>query len=109
MLDEPQFHLHCDQALESLNKALAQPSEELGFDADLGNGTLKIEFEESGTRFVISPQTPVRQIWVSAHSKSFKLDWNPAQQAFTLPEGETLAELIARQISQEVGEPITLS
>ena len=109
MLDEQQFRLYCDQALESLNKALARPSEELEFDADLGNGTLKIEFEQSGTRFVISPQTPVRQIWVSAHSKSFKLDWNPDRQAFTLPEGETLAELIARQISQEVGEPITLS
>jgi CyaY protein len=108
MLDERQFKLYCDQALESLNKALARPSEELGFDADLGNGTLKIDFEESGARFVVSPQTPVRQVWVSAHSKSFKLDWSPEAQAFTLPDGETLAQLIFRQISIEVGETITL-
>jgi len=108
MLDEAQFRLYCDETLEALSKALARPSEELGFDVDLGNGTLKIEFEESGRRFVVSPQTPVRQLWVSAHARSFKLDWDPERKTFTLPGGETLAALIARQISDEIGAPVNL-
>ena len=35
---------------------------------------------------MVSPNAPVRQIWVSAHSKSFKLDWDAAKEAFVLRE-----------------------
>jgi CyaY protein len=58
---------------------------------------------------VVSPNSPVRQIWVSAHSKSFKLDWDPAQNAFVLPEtGESLKQLIEGAVSRQLGEPVEL-
>jgi hypothetical protein len=51
----------------------------------------------------------VRQIWVSAHSKSFKLDWVPAKEAFVLPAtGETLEEMIAGAIGKHLNEEVTL-
>jgi frataxin-like iron-binding protein CyaY len=51
----------------------------------------------------------VRQIWVSAHSRSFKLDWNEAAGAFILGDtGQTLPELISEHISTEVGKEVTL-
>jgi CyaY protein len=58
---------------------------------------------------VVSPNAPVSQIWVSAHSKSFKLDWDPARGAFVLPvTGQSLAELIGSAIGQQLGETVML-
>ncbi len=58
---------------------------------------------------MVSPNTPVRQIWVSAHSKSFKLEWNPSRNAFVLPDtGQTLEQLISDAIEQQIGEEVQL-
>ena len=46
-------------------------------------------------KFVVSPQAPVRQIWVSAMSRSFKLQWDADRSAFVLGE-ESLADLLNR-------------
>jgi CyaY protein len=67
-------------------------------------GALHISFED-GARFVISPNAPVRQIWISALSTSFKLDWLEADQDFVLQKtGERLKPLVARVINQQLGE-----
>jgi hypothetical protein len=48
----------------------------------------------------VSPNSPVSQIWVSAHVQSFKLDWNAERAAFVLAAtGESLEELIAGAIA----------
>ena len=110
MLDEQDFRLKCEDAMTALFKALAAASDEHDFEADFNNGTLTVEFEEPRAKFVISPQTPVRQVWVSAHSRSFKLDWVAAREAFVLADsGQTLAELIAAHVSEHLGETVALS
>ncbi len=108
-MDEQEFKTRADVALTSLYKKLSAASEDYEFEPDFNSGALGIEFEEPKAKFVISPNTPVRQIWVSAHSKSFKLDWDGAKQAFVLPETQqTLDELIGSAIGQQVGEEVTL-
>jgi CyaY protein len=108
-VDEQQFRTEADRALDSLYKRLAHASEDADFEADFNAGTLAIEFDEPPAKFVVSPNSPVRQIWVSAQSRSFKLQWDPERRAFVLPEsGESLTELIQHAISQHLGEEITL-
>jgi CyaY protein len=52
---------------------------------------------------VITPNAPVRQIWISALSTSFKLDWNEAAEAFVLPRtGEALTPLVDRLIAEHL-------
>ena len=48
------------------------------------------------------------QIWVSAHSKSYKLDWDPEKSTFVLPgSGQTLNELLAEAaVSQQLNQDI---
>jgi hypothetical protein len=53
-------------------------------------------------KFVVSPNAPVRQLWVSAMSRSFKLPWSPERSVFAL-EGEDLVPLLERLIRQQVG------
>ncbi len=108
-MDEQEFKTRADAALESLYKRLTGASERYDFEPDFNAGALGIEFEEPKAKFVVSPNTPVRQIWVSAHSKSFKLDWDASKQAFVLPQtNETLDELISAEIGQHLGETVHL-
>ena len=75
----------------------------------MSGGALVIEFEDSLAKFVISPNLPVHQIWVSALSKSFKLEWDEGRNAFVLPEtGQTLTELIQSAITQHTGDEVVL-
>lgn len=107
MLDEHQFRACCDRALDSLQKALARASDEFGFESDMNNGAITVEFEDPPARFVVSPNTPVRQIWVSAQSKSFKLAWDEARAEFVLPEtGQSLNNLLASKIGSQLGAKI---
>ncbi|HCC56226.1 MAG TPA: iron donor protein CyaY [Solibacterales bacterium] len=108
MLDEQQFKTRADQALNDLHRGLMHAGDQHGFESDTNSGALTIEFED-GTRFVVSPNSPVRQIWVSALMRSFKLDWEDARGAFVYPEtGATLQDLTATVIAQQLGEPIAL-
>ncbi len=108
-MDDQEFQRRADEELNSLYRKLTRASDSADFEADFNSGALAIEFEDPPGKFVVSPNSPVRQIWVSAHSKSFKLEWNADRRAFVLPDtGQTLAELIGSAISQQLGEEITL-
>ncbi len=108
-MDEQEFKKRADQALQALYKRLAAASEDADFEADFNAGALAIEFETPPGKFVISPNAPVRQIWVSAHSKSYKLDWDDVENTFVLEStGQTLTELIQDAIGQQLGEEVSL-
>jgi CyaY protein len=108
-MDDQEFKNRADQSLEALYRRLTAASDGADFEADFNSGALAIEFEEPPGKFVISPNAPVHQIWVSAHSKSFKLDWNDVQNDFVLPAtGQTLTQLIQDAIAKQLGEEVSL-
>ena len=95
-LSEQDFRLRADHALEDLQRALLPIADEKGFEVELQNGVLQIVFEEpSAAKFVVSPNAPVRQVWLSAMSRSYKLAWSPERSAFEL-DGESLNDLVHR-------------
>lgn len=96
MLSEQDFRLRADHALEGLQRALLPMADADGFEVELQNGVLQVIFEEpSPSKFVVSPNAPVRQIWLSAMSRSYKLAWSDDRDAFVL-DGESLDELVRR-------------
>ena len=100
MLSEQDFRLEADRALEQAQRALLPLADEAGFEVELQNGVLQIVFEDpSPAKFVVSPNAPVRQIWVSAMSRSYKLAWQPESSTFALA-GESLDTLITRLAQQ---------
>ena len=107
-MDDQEFKKLADDALHSLYKRLAAASDDAEFEVDFNAGALAIEFERPPGKFVISPNSPVRQIWVSAHSKSYKLDWDAVENAFVLAGGQTLTELIQEAITKQLGEEVSL-
>ena len=104
MLDENAFRKQADSSLESLKQALIIAEGSADIEVEDQSGALHISFEDA-SRFVISPNAPVRQIWISALSTSFKLDWSDAEQDFVLAKtGEKLKPLVARLVNQQLGE-----
>src|SRR5712691_13415392 len=109
MLDEQDFKKRADEALGTLHRLLLSAADDYGFDVDFNSGALGIEFEEPPAKFVISPNTPVRQIWVSALAKSYKLDWDVVENAFIHVEsGDTLKQLVEKVISKQLGDEVIL-
>lgn len=105
MLSEQDFQKNADAVLESLYSRLAEAASGYDFDVDMNAGALTVEFEEPRERFVVSPNSPVRQIWVSAHVQSFKFDWSPERGQFTLGStGQTLPEMMADAIRERIPE-----
>jgi iron donor protein CyaY len=108
-LSEAEFRTRVDDIFNKLNRSLDVVAEKYDAEILLQNGVLSIEIEEPNPgKIVISPQAPTRQIWISAQSTSFKLDWSGS--AFVFPAtGETLNQLIGRLVGEQLEvEPITL-
>jgi iron donor protein CyaY len=104
MLDELEFRKHSDQAFADLKKSLYAAEDSAEIEVEDQAGALHIGFED-GARFVISPNAPVRQIWISALTTSFKLDWSEEESDFVLAKtGEKLKPLMGRLINQQLGE-----
>lgn len=103
MLSEQDFRLEADRALEQAQQALLPLADQEGFEVELQNGVLQVVFETpTSGKFVVSPNAPVRQIWVSAMSRSYKLSWTDDTRVFTL-EGESLNALLERLALEQIG------
>jgi len=95
-ITEQEFRVKSDAALEDARRALLPLADAEAFEVELQNGVLNLVFEEPAEgKFVVSPNAPVRQIWVSAMARSYKLAWAPELGAFAL-DGETLPKLLER-------------
>jgi CyaY protein len=106
-VDDKEFQTQADEAIDDLYQRLVRAVETHDFEVDLNSGALAVEFEDPPAKFVVSPNSPVKQIWVSAHSRSFKFDWDAARAAFVL-NGQTLAEMMADAVAKQMGAPVSL-
>jgi CyaY protein len=96
MLSEQEFRVKSDEALGDARRKLLTLADQAGFEVELQNGVLDLVFEEPReSKFVVSPNAPVRQIWVSAMSRSYKLAWDDDRKVFALT-GEALVDLLTR-------------
>jgi iron donor protein CyaY len=112
MLDEATFRRESDHALESLKQALIAAEDDSGsFEFEDNNGVMSIIFGNGSSKFVVTPNTPVRQVWISAQSTSYKLEWSEAARAFVLAKtGEPLIPLTERLLREHLrDDTISLS
>ena len=110
MLEEKDFQRKADAAFADLKKRLLVLADEHGFDVEGESGKLEVIFEvPEEVKFVISPNTPIREIWISALSTSFKLAWSEMKNTFVLEKtGEDLFAVMNRVVSQQLGTPVKL-
>ncbi len=97
MIDEATFRKAADEAIADLTEELYATEDAGGFEVEEQGGALYVVFEKPAGKFVITPNAPVQQIWISARNTSFKLDLTT--DGFVLAKtGETLTPLVKRLI-----------
>jgi len=96
-MDDVEFRRQADAAIEELTQELYAAEEDGDFEVEVQGGVLNVVFEKPAGKFVITPNAPVQQIWISARNTSFKLDLTT--DGFVLAKtGETLGPLVKRLI-----------
>jgi iron donor protein CyaY len=103
MLAEQEFRRAAEGAIDALKQHLTaiQKAGGAGFELEEQSGALHILFEEQGGKFIIAPNAPARQIWISALATSFRLDWDSTARDFILPRtGEALIPLVERLVEE---------
>jgi len=104
-MDDQEFSRLADKTLAALKGSLYEAEGEADFEVEDNSGALHISFDDPPGKFVISPNSPVRQIWISALSTSFKLDWSVDKNDFVLAKtGEGIKPLVGRLINEQLGE-----
>lgn len=103
-MNDQEFQKHSEKAIDELKRALYDAENDAAIEVEESNGALQVNFEDPPARFVVSPNSPVRQIWISALATSFKLDWSEGEQQFVHAKtGENLKKLMSRLINQQLG------
>ncbi len=103
-LTEQEFRIKSDDTLRQAQQALFPLADLNDFEVELQNGVLQIIFEKSiETKFVVSPNAPVRQVWVSAQARSYKLLWSSEAKTFVL-NGEPLEMLLDRLVKSQCSQ-----
>lgn len=103
MHKEQEFQIAATAALVGLKRHLVEHEQEQhpGFEVAQHDGSLQVLFERGGGRFVVEPNEPVRQMWVSAQDSRFQLDWDSRTEKFIWPRsGENLIPLVERLIAE---------
>ena len=102
--DDGQFRMAVTRALESL---LAQ-IDDIDFDdldPRLSPGNLQVLFEDTGSTFVLSQQTPTHELWLSANLTA----WHFRRVGGVWVErdsGEPMLDLLGRLFSEKIGQSI---
>src|ERR1044072_8940505 len=104
-LSETEFQQKAEEAIDDLEKSFGALAEERDIDVQIQGGVLSVTFEEGEPgRFIVSPNSSVRQLWVSARVASYKFDWSNEAEGFVLAgTGEPLKQVMTRLTQEQLG------
>ena len=107
---EAEFQEKAEQAILDLERAFGALAEERDLDVEVQGGVLSVSFEEGEPgKFIVSTNSSVRQLWVSARMASYKLDWSSEGNAFVLTgTGEKMKELMTRLTREQLDDTVEL-
>lgn len=104
---EDEYETLARPELASLVRAL-DALEVPGFEAELANDILTLEFDD-GTRYIVNSHRAARQIWMAAERTAWHFDWAPARGRWIATKsGDELWEALAAALSRRLGQPVTL-
>ncbi len=103
-MTDQEFRDRSERAIGELKSLLLKAEDAGDFEVEDEGGALHLSFENPPGRFVISPNSAARQIWISALATSFKLDWSEGWQDWVYEKtGERFKILVERLMNQQLG------
>jgi len=103
---EAEFEEKSESAILEVERVFSGLAEQRDIDVEVEGGVLTVTFEEGEPgKFILSPNSSVRQMWLSARMSSFKFDWSEASGAFLLSgTDESLKQVIIRLTREQLGD-----
>jgi CyaY protein len=103
-MSDAEFAERAEAAIDALEEAFGRLAEERDLDVQVEGGVLTVEFEEGEPgRFIVSPNSSVRQLWLSARVSSYKFDWSNDAADFVLPNtGESIRQVLSRLTAEQL-------
>ena len=108
VLDEPTFRRMVDDVFRRIDDAFAEIDPDLA-ESNFLQGTLTIVVK--GKRLIVSPQPPVRQIWVAFKDRGWHLDFDREAGVWRDDRGLGLElfSLVQDLIKTEVGVAVSIA
>ncbi|MFY9607796.1 MAG: iron donor protein CyaY [Blastocatellia bacterium] len=105
-ITEAEFQKNAETAIAQLEASFARVAEDRDLDVQVESGVLSVEFDEGEPgKFIVSPNSSVRQLWVSARVSSFKFDWSDEAGGFVLAgTGESLKQVMTRLTREQLSD-----
>ena len=105
-ISEAEFQQRAEQAIGELERAYGELAEAQDIDVELEGGVRSVTCEEGEPgKFIVSPNSSVRQVWVSARVSSLKFDWLEDNQQFVIAAtGESLKQAMTRLTREQLGD-----
>lgn len=104
-MEEREFNTLADARLAQIEQALEHCNADIDFELKDG-GILDITCT-NGSKIIINRHTAAREIWVAARSGGFHFRHTDGNWVGTR-DGEELMHAIARCLSEQSGEPVSL-
>lgn len=106
-MEEKLFRQLVDQTFHRIDAAFEKVDPDLA-ESTAGQGTLTIVFQEKH-QLILSPQTPVRQIWAAFRDRAWHFDLNPQSQWMDdRGQGVNLLTLVQDLARENAGVAITI-
>ena len=105
-LTDAEFQSKAEAAIAELERAFANLADDRDIDLQVEGGVLSVTFEEGEPgKFIVSPNSSAKQVWVSARVSSFKFDWSADTNSFVLAgKGDSLKDVMARLTREQLGD-----
>jgi iron donor protein CyaY len=103
MMDEHEYRLAVDALLARLDAAFADVDPDLA-ESEYAQGTLVITFRQA-QKLIISPQSPVRQIWAAFRDRAWHFGFDAAGERWLDDRGQgiELVSLVASLAAEHAG------
>ena len=102
-MDESAYRARIDETLRRIDAAFESVDPDLA-ESDYAQGTLVITFRQAH-KLILSPQTPVRQLWIAFRDRAWHFNFDHATQRWLDDRGQglDLLALIAELTQHNVG------
>ncbi len=80
MLDERTYRRLVDDTLAHIDAAFEDVDPDLA-ESSISQGALSVTFP-GNLRMIVSPQPPVRQMWLAFRDRAYHFDWNEADRTW---------------------------
>jgi iron-sulfur cluster assembly protein CyaY len=103
------FSQHYDETIRDLETRLSNAIDGgTEFDFEKNGDVLTLEFDD-GERFIISPNSPVQQLWVSANFSGSRFNWSDeANEWIHEKDGRALTHFLDEELSKKLGKAVSI-